>query len=461
MAAQGYPRRVSARCGWLPGRPVRRRRTAAAEADAGGGGGLLQAGPQSRAGLPVGTGLHDTEPGSGQGRRQVMDALQAGVRQSGRHGQLTQIGSVRRAEDALERAGPGEGRLLQQGENPAAVVVDHDQAQVGGGLTRAEDQPGRVVQERQVPQEGEGRSAACGLVGQGRADRRRGGAVDAAGAAAGQDTDPGAGRHVVVQVADGQAGRRPQQGAVRERGPEVPGQPRFAQGVGGVQDLVGGAAGRRIRPQPRFQPAGARPAPSAVPVGFRAVGQADSRGHVGGGARRIVPPAGLPGDDDVARRREFEQAGLLAGQAGAPRGDDDVRPVRAHEFGRAEQVLVGGQRVAAAAGAGGRFGQDGPARGLGQFAKRSGVVVAVTADDQAALDPRQLQRRCGPRPAERGPRCAAGAARQRFGPPSAVAVAAGHRPVRDERVAERQVQVDGTGRATRGARRETPGPAGQ
>ena len=140
------------------------------------------------------------------------------------------------------------------------------------------------------------------------------GAVDAAGASAGQDADPVAGRHVVVQVADGQAGRRPQQGAVRQRRREVPRQPRFGQDVPGVEDLVRGAAGRRVRPQPRFQPGRARPAPSAVPVGFRATGQADSRGHVRGGTRRIVPPAGLPGDDDVARRRPGPRARL--GQRG-------------------------------------------------------------------------------------------------------------------------------------------------
>ena len=43
---------------------------------------------------------------------------------------------------------PGKTGLLESLEDPAAVVVDHDHAQVGPRLPRADRQPGRVVQQR-------------------------------------------------------------------------------------------------------------------------------------------------------------------------------------------------------------------------------------------------------------------------------------------------------------------------
>ena len=80
--------------------------------------------------------------------------LQAGIGQPGGRGQVAQVSSVRRPEDALERPGrPAERRLLQQGEDAAPVVVDHDQAQIGDRLARTDDQPGRIMQERQVADE--------------------------------------------------------------------------------------------------------------------------------------------------------------------------------------------------------------------------------------------------------------------------------------------------------------------
>ena len=133
-----------------------------------------------------------------------------------------------------------------------------------------------------------------------------------------------------------------------------------------------------------------------------------------------------------------------------------------------------------------------PSGRFGQFTQRFGVLGTVTADDQAALGPRNSSGAAARRPAERGPRRAAGAAGQRFGPPArlpagtpspprapaaSVSLAGSRRlrpvarrrrssrlrprPVRDERVTERQVQVHRTRRATRGAGRRTPGPARQ
>ena len=173
---------------------------------------------------------------------------------------------------------------------------------------------------------------------------------------------------------------------------------------------------------------------------------------------------------------------------GRPGRDDEVRPVRAEEYGRAEHVLVRGQGVRATAGARGRLGEDGPAGGFGHFPQRFGVLGSVAADDQPALGPRNFERRRRPRPAERGPRRSAGAAIQPFRPPARLAAGRtvsrcplpaarprvpgrrpaaarpripGRRPVRDERVTERQVQVHRPGRAARGAGRRPPGPAGQ
>ncbi len=112
---------------------------------------------------------------------------------------MLQFGTVRGAEQPLERAGAG--GLLQGGEDAAAVVIDHDQAQVGPRLARAEGQAGRVVQERQVADQRERRAA----VGQRGADRRGGGAVDAAGAAAGQHAQVGTGEKSQVNIPNGLA----------------------------------------------------------------------------------------------------------------------------------------------------------------------------------------------------------------------------------------------------------------
>jgi len=112
---------------------------------------------------------------------------------------VDQAGAVRGAEQPLERA--RERGLLQGGEDAAAVVVDHDQAQVGTRLVRAEGQARRVVQERQVPDQREGRAA----VGQRGTDRRRGGAVDPAGTAAGQHAEVRSGRKGTINIPNGLA----------------------------------------------------------------------------------------------------------------------------------------------------------------------------------------------------------------------------------------------------------------
>ena len=157
----------------------------------GGAAGFPEPGPQGRAGVAGGAGFYHAKAGSGDGPGQVFRMLQAGMGQPGGRGQVAQVSSVRRPEDALERPGrPAERRLLQQGEDAAPVVVDHDQAQIGDRLARTDDQPGRIMQERQVADERKRRPAAGRLVRERRTDRRRGGAVDPASSPAGQDADP-------------------------------------------------------------------------------------------------------------------------------------------------------------------------------------------------------------------------------------------------------------------------------
>jgi len=77
---------------------------------------------------------------------------------------------VRRAEHPLER--PAVLRLLQQREDAAAVVVGHHDDQVGPRFPGADEQAGRVVQEREVAQQGRGRAAPRALVGKSRTGRR-------------------------------------------------------------------------------------------------------------------------------------------------------------------------------------------------------------------------------------------------------------------------------------------------
>src|SRR5690606_41912600 len=64
--------------------------------------------------------------------------------------QFPEIRAVRGPEDALEALRLGILGLLEQREDPAAVVVDHHDGQVRALLARPEQQAVDVVQERQV-----------------------------------------------------------------------------------------------------------------------------------------------------------------------------------------------------------------------------------------------------------------------------------------------------------------------
>ena len=167
--------------------------------------------------------------------------------------------------------------------------------------------------------------------------------------------------------------------------------------------------------------------------------------------------------------RATQQRGLRTGQARPASGDDHVGAVRRHELRRGQEVLVGGQGVRAAPGIGGRLGEHRPARLPGNGEQRLDIVVAVAADDNAALGPGDGQRQARRRVREPGPRLPVGTAVWRLGP---VLVAwhvrglrcrgaIGDRAIGDQRVAERQVQVDRAGKGACRARRLRVGLAGQ
>ena len=105
---------------------------------------------------------------------------------------------VRRAEHPLERPGVLRRALLQQPEDPAAAVVEHDDRQVRARLVRADHEAGGVVQQRQVAEQRVRRS----VVGQRRADRRRHRAVDPRDPPVGQHRDVGPRRRRERDVAD-------------------------------------------------------------------------------------------------------------------------------------------------------------------------------------------------------------------------------------------------------------------
>src|ERR1035441_9971096 len=87
------------------------------------------------------------------------------MRNASGRGEMAQPGMMRGAEDPLERA--GERGLLQRREDPAAVVVDHNDGEVGTGFVRAEEQARRIVQDGEIAEQRGGPAAASPLVGQG------------------------------------------------------------------------------------------------------------------------------------------------------------------------------------------------------------------------------------------------------------------------------------------------------
>ncbi len=158
-----------------------------------------------------------------------------------------------------------------------------------------------------------------------------------------------------------------------------------------------------------------------------------------------------------AGRSPAQERQLAAGQPRPARRDDHVGPVRGGELRRLQQVRVGGQRMAALPGPGGRLGQQRPARRGGQPGQR-GRVGAVAGHDHAPLGPGQVQDGRGGSGREPGPRRPVRPPVQRLRPGSPVSPVrvAGH-----QRLAQGQVQVHRAGQAARRPAGQAPGPTGQ
>ena len=429
--------------------------------------------------------LHHPDPGPRASRsprkraRQARRPLQRHGGDTGGGGDLAERPAVRGAEHPLE--GCGERGLLQQREDPAPVVVDHDQHQVGARLLRPGEQAGRIVQERQVAEQGDGGAAPGPLMGERRPARGGDQAVDAARAPAGQHRDSGPRRHLLIEVADGEAGGGPQQRPVRQGGRQVAGEPGLAGGVIGVEDGGGGGARRRVRGQPRRQPSGAgraraRPAgpprrrrwrsgpdPPSAPAPARsrraAAARRPARPSSGSRAGRGTAPAGrprrsLPAGARPRTRRESSRYGYAARAPG---------PVRAPEDGSAST----GQPASAAS----RSSAAGSAQPSPQMTTPRSVQGSSSAGGAVGrADHRPgRSRRPGPASALRPAACVARPRPHRDpgarGPPRPASPrrSAGRHPPASghERLAQAQVEVNRPRHGARRPRGGRPGAAGQ
>ena len=275
------------------------------------------------------------------------------------------------------RTGRG-ARLRQQREDPAAVVVDHHQAQVRPRLAGPEDQAVLVVQERQVAHERVGGP----VVRQRRAHRRGHQPVDArrrpgwpaAGARAGA-ASPGPGR--------GSACEEPQNSSAPfgQRADQVAGQPRLAE----ARRRRAPRRPRRARPPRR--PAARRAArcrhprpPGSPPPAATWVAD-----RVGSGQR----PRSR-GDHDVLVGAAAASDSSGRGQPGPAQRDHHVGPVRVGELGRRRAGSGRRTRVVAVAGAAVRLGSTGqPA-----IAGRGDVAARVAAPSPTTSTPRLVGGRC-------------------------------------------------------------------
>jgi hypothetical protein len=164
---------------------------------------------------PVGPHLHHPQPGRGpQGVRERGGRVRPAVRGAGGGAQRGEIRAVRRREHPLERGRVVGATLLQQAEDAAAVVVHHDDRQVGPGLVRADHEARRVVEEREVPHQRVRRPAADPLVGERGADRRGHHPVDPGEAAVREHPDVLPRRGGQIRVPDRLRGAEHQQPVV-------------------------------------------------------------------------------------------------------------------------------------------------------------------------------------------------------------------------------------------------------
>jgi hypothetical protein len=235
---------------------------------------------------------------------------------------------VGRAEQLLEPLAGQAGRLGQEREDAAAVVV-HDDAHQVDAPAGGPQQAVAVVQEGDIADQQRGGRPGP----RGDPDRSRHDAVDAVGPPVGDDPDAGAGRGVALDVAHGHRRRHDEGRPGGQRRHELPGHPGLAQpsllgpeeavergGRGGGGGLPGGEPAVRRRGQRQFGAERRSPRRHRV----RRVGP----GHGRGGGRRVGPRP--PGDHD-----------LLGARAGEPLGDDPGRRRRPQAHDHLRLQLAG------------------------------------------------------------------------------------------------------------------------
>jgi hypothetical protein len=203
---------------------------------------------------------------------------------------------------------------LEPLEDAAAVVVDHDHAQVGPRLPGPDREPGRVVEQGQVPDEREGdRAGMVRRVGERRAGGGGEGPVDPARAPAGHHPRVRLRRQRQIDIPHRQRVTAPQQRFPGQRGDNFAGNFRLRE----VTAAPGVKHGRRRRGRGRVGAAPLRQPRAgrrlAVRRSVRCPGQPYRRRHVGRRSLRVGPQPGALRDHDMPDRR------CRAGVAGPPR----------------------------------------------------------------------------------------------------------------------------------------------
>jgi hypothetical protein len=327
----------------------------------------------------------------------------------------------------------------QEVEDPAPVVVQqHDRQLAPRGL----DQPAEVMDQRDVADE-EHDGTVCD---RGDPEGGRDGPVDSVGPAVGEDARRAlARREERLDVAHGHRGGDDHGRLGRERGPELGRDARLAE-PGGRQRAGDRAGGGAVGALPAVEPRG---------VALLERDRLQRGPRIGGEDRRHRAARVLPGVLGVEGELQ-RLAGAVQPRAqrfgGRQVADADHELRLGCPLGVAKQRVVVRDRGAAAAGAGQRVGEQRDGGALGERRQRLAEprVALLAAGHEHGLrarlelGPQAVDQRVGRpagRPRPRHPRPAAGAP----------AVVLGQRPVVDQRLTQREVQVDGAGAAVDGA----------
>ena len=368
-----------------------------------------------------------------------------------------ELDPVRRPEQLFvvnREAGPGRRRssLGQQREDPAAVVVHQDDQQVRG-VQSGRHESAEIVQERHVADDKHDRA----LGHRGRAERRRGHAVDPV-------------RTAVAEHADGPLARGQPGVHVPHRhriaGPKQrPGRKQLAQSLERralerllqlaeprVERPVGGFLGGEPGPRPRAARLRVRPVAGRLRVRDRIRQSLGRRRRVRPHERRgdepRLAPASAAVDDEQFRTGRLDELRDRLRRGHRPEANDDLRRMGVDPRTRPDDVVGVGEDeraiVRPAAQTGERVGQDRVAGSGGEARDRlmSRRVVERSGDDEAALRRGQvlgdLLRLVG---GQRPPALDRGGER-RLGERRLVVRDGAEILGRDQRLAQRQVEMD-------------------